>query len=185
MEMKFDVVYEVGQREGWRGKEGLQIKSNIADDKLVECDISKSLVEHLKKESAILKPDQLLLGFAEAQKRGLEENLEAIDDMSLRVKNSADKIQEQLMKSYEDAEIKYEELEKKFSETRSRFEEKINSTRESIEEDMSKIEEISKKLSDINNFELTRLSDALQKIINLVEHDAEIVKLVLEKKKNS
>jgi DNA anti-recombination protein RmuC len=183
MEMKFDVVYEIKEREGWRKGEGILIKSNIANDETVECDISKSLVDHLKKESSMLKPDQMLLGFAESQRRGLEENLETIDDMSLRAKNSADKIQETLMKSYEDSEKKYEELEAKFSDTRKRFEEKINATRTSIENDMKKIEEISKKLSEINNYELSHLASALQKVIDLAEQDNELVRLVLSKKR--
>jgi FAD/FMN-containing dehydrogenase len=183
MEMKFDVVYEVTERESWKKSEdNLAIKSNIAGDEMIECDIAKSLVTYLKKESAMLQPDKLLLGFAEAQKRGLEENLENIDDMALRAKNSAGKIKEALYQSYDEAEKQYEELENKFSETRKRFEDKINATRTAIEADMKSIEAMSKKLSEINNFELSRLADALQKILALVEQDKELVKLVLSKK---
>ena len=183
MDMKFDVIYEVKERESWRGKEGIKIQSNIAGDELVECDISKSLVEYIKKESAILKPDQIILGFAEAQRRGIEDNLKSLDDVSLRVKNLSEESHKRLMDSYNDLEEKYYELEKKFNETKNRFQNNIQDTSAAINEQIKSIDQVSEKLSKVDNYGLERLVNTLNKVIELVNSDKEIVRLVLDMKK--
>ena len=180
--MKLNVIYEIKENDSWRGKEGIKIVSNIAKDETVSCEIASSLVEHLKKESAMLEPDKLLLSFAEAQKRGIQENLEALEDMELTAKNRSDKIQEKLLKSYEDAETKYTELEEKFTKTSDKFCHKLHSTRESLDKEMKYLGDISKKLSEVDSYGLERLSETLKQVISLVEKDPDIVKLVLDKK---
>lgn len=74
MEIKANVVYQIKKGDSWRGKDNIDIKSNL-DEEMVDCRISKSLVDYLIKESAILEPDKLLLNFAECQRRELELNL--------------------------------------------------------------------------------------------------------------
>lgn len=183
MEMKLNVVYEIKDPDSYRNKKGLNIKSNIADDELVDCQIAKSLVDHLKKESAILEPDKLILGFAEAQKRGIQENLESLDDLELNAQNKSKTIHEKMIKLFDDSETKFEELDKKFSETQRRFDGKIESTRKSLEKNMEYLNSVSEKLSNVDSYSLERLSDTLKKIIELVEKDSKIVSLVLNHKK--
>ena len=184
MEMKLDIVYKIGKSESWRSKKGVKIESNISKDELIECEIAQSLVDYLKKESAILEPDKLLLGFAEAQKRDIQANLEAFNDMELTAKNTADAVQQKLLKSYNDSEEKYLALEKKFTETRKKFIEKINSTSEKFKDELEYLEKISEKLSKIDNYGLERLSTTLSKIIELVEKDKDIVKIVFNSRLN-
>ena len=184
MDMKVNVVYEVKENDSWRGEEGLKIVSNIAKDETVNCSIAKSLVEHIKKESVMLEPDKLLLGFAEAQKRGIQDNLEALEDFELTAKNRADKVQEKLLRSYEDAENKYNELKKKFCEIQDKFCNNIISSREKVDEQVKYLTTIHEKLDSIDNFNLEKLSKTLELVISLVEKDADIVKLVLEKNYN-
>ena len=78
----FNLVYTIEEASSWRGKESIKIKSNLADDKLIECEIAQSLVEYLRKESAVLEPDKFLLSVAEAQKRNLQTLLEDMDNIS-------------------------------------------------------------------------------------------------------
>lgn len=185
MDMKLNVVYEIKKPDSWKSKEGLMIKSNIADDKLIDCEISKSLIDYLKKESAVLEPDKLLLGFAEAQKRGIQDNIDALDDLELNAQNRAKAVQEKLLKTFEDSEQKFEELDKKFSETSKRFTENISKTKNSLESEMEYLNNVSEKLSNVDSFSLETLSDTIKKIIELVEKDSEIVRLILNNKDKS
>jgi len=183
MEMKLDVVYEIKEPDSYRSKEGVAIKSNIADDSLVDCQIAKSLCEYLKKESVMLEPDKLLLGFAEAQKRGIQENLESLDELELNAQNKSKYIHEAMIKMFDDSEVKFEELDGKFSETQKRFTGKIESTKKSLEKNMEYLNSVSEKLTKIDSYGLEKLSDTLVKIIQLVENDKDIVKLVFENKR--
>lgn len=177
----FELVYTIEKDTSWRHNKIL-IKSNLADDELVDCRLAQSLVNHLKKESAILKVDQFLLNIAEAQKRGIQTSLEDLDDMALQAKIHADKVHEILSSIAEESEEKYFELEKKFSETEKRFNERMKTTAENIKEDLAKMSEVEKKLTSINNYSLSNLIEALNKIVSLAEKDPELVKLVLNHK---
>lgn len=185
MERKIDVVYEIEKSSSWRSEEGVDIKSNITSDELIYCRLSKSLIDVLKKESAMLDPDKLLLGFAEAQKRGIECKIEALNDLELRTKNIADTVQEKLVKAYEDSEKKYDELEEKFSEISDKFSKKVETTKDSLEKQMKYLTSVSEKLNAIDNYGLEKLTGTLKQLISLVEQDPEIVKLVLNNKKLS
>lgn len=180
--MKFDVVYGIQERESWKGKEGIQIKSNMSDDKLIECELSKSLIVYLKKESAILEPDKLLLNFAALQRKGIEENLDAMDNLALRAKTRADSAQEKILKAYQDSEDKYLELEKKFDETTQRFTDKMFETRKKLDKNVEYLEKVSKRLLEIDSYNLERLSTTLESIISMFEKDAALVELVLKHK---
>lgn len=180
-----EMNFTISERESWRSKEGLQIKSNLADDKMVECDLSKILVDELKEKSAIFDPDKFLLTVAETQKREITSNLEAMDEMALQSKVHADKAQELMLIAYNDSEEKYLELEKKFSETEKRFREKMSATTSTIETEMEKLTSVEKKLSSINEFSLERLSNTIEKLIKLAELDPDLVKLVFDHKKTS
>ena len=182
MDMKLNVVYEITKGDSWRSAEGFAIKSNIADDNLIDCQIAKSLVEHLKEESVMLEPDKLLLSLAEAQKRGIEENINDLDDLELNAKNRADSIHEKLLKTFQDSEKKFEELELKFSETSNRFVDKISKTKDSLDSEVEYLSSVSAKLNKVDGFSLERLSETLKALISLVEKDPELVKLVLENK---
>ena len=182
MEMKMNIVYEVKEGDKWRDKESIDIKSNIADDKLIDCKIAKSLVEHLNKESALLEPDKLLLKIAEAQKREIELNLEALDDMALTTKTRAEKVHQNILEASLDSEQKYEELQNKFNETTQKFRQEIADTTDSLKDDMAKLETVSKRILEIDSYGLERLEETLRKLVALVEQDPEIVKLVLNYK---
>lgn len=179
----FQLSYTICERDSWRGKDSLQIKSNLADDKLIECDIAKSLVDHLKSESAILDPDKLVLAIAEAQKREVQTALESMDDMAIQAKVHADKAYEILSTISEEAEKQFEAIEKKFSDTEKRFKDKMIATSESIKTHLEKLSSVEEKLTKIDEWKLTKLTEAVQKIINLAEADPELVKLVLNYKK--
>ena len=179
----FELVYTIESASSWRGKEAIKIKSNLADDKLVECELSQSLVEHLKTEAAILDPDKLLLTIAEAQKREIQTSIESMDDMAVLAKAHADKAYEILSNISEEAETKYAEIEKKFSATEKRFKDKMLSTSESIKTHMEKLSAIEEKLIKIDNWKLEKLTSSLKQITELVEADPELVKLVLDYKK--
>jgi len=184
VEMKMKVVYEIKEGESWRGSEGLDIKSNIADDKMVDCRLAKTLVEYLKKEAVALEPDKMLLRIAEAQKREIELNLEALDDMALQSKSRAAKVQEKILERGIESEQKYEEFSKKFKDISQKFRSEVDSTSESLKKDMEKVENLSKKLSEIDNYGLENLSKTLEKIIALASEDSELLKIVLDYKKN-
>jgi hypothetical protein len=179
----FELVYTIEAASSWRGKESIKIKSNIADDKLVDCELSQSLVDYLKKEAVILDPDKLLLTIAEAQKREIQTNLENMDDMAIQAKVHAEKAHKILTTISEEAEKKYEEIEKKFSDTEKRFKDKMVSTSESIKTHLEKLSSIEEKLTKIDNWKLEKLTESIQQIIKLVKTDPELVKLVLDYKK--
>jgi len=179
----FTLAYKIEPGDSWRSKESIKIKSNLADDKMIECQLSESLIEYLKKESALFEPDKLLLTIAEAQKREIKSALEAMDDMSIQAKVHADKAHEILSTIVEDAEKKYDLIEKKFSDTEKRFKDKMTSTSESIKTHLEKLTTVEEKLTKIDNWKLEKLIEVLQQITKLVEADPELVKLVLDYKK--
>lgn len=180
--MKVSVVYEIKENDSWRGSEGIKIVSNIATDETVGCEIAKSLVDYLKKESAMLEPDKLLLNLAEAQKRGIQDNLEALDDFEITAKTRSDKVHAKLLKSYEDIEGKYEELQTKFLETSDKFCNTITKSKEKIDKELEYLGDVQQKLMNIDSYSLERLSTTLEKILALCETDSEIMKLVLNHK---
>jgi len=179
----FELVYTIESASSWRGKEAIKIKSNLADDKLVECELSQSLVDHLKTEAAVLDPDKLLLTIAEVQKREIQNVLESMDDMAIQAKVHAAKAHEILSTIAEDAETKYEEIEKKFSATEKRFKDKMISTSESIKTHIEKLTVVEEKLTKIDNWSLEKLTETLKQLIKIIEVDPELVKLVLDYKK--
>lgn len=179
----FELIYKIEDGDSWRAKESINIKSNLSEDELIECKIAKSLINKLKTDSALLDPTKLLLSIAETQRRGIQTNLEEMDDLALQAKVRADKAHEILSTIAEEAEVKYEEIEKKFSATEKRFNEKMTSTAKKIKNDLDKLTEVEEKLKSINNYDLEKLIIALNQLISLVEVDPELVKLVLEYKK--
>jgi uncharacterized protein YukE len=181
----FEVSYTIGERESWRSKDGLQIKSNIADDKLVECDISQSLVDHLKEQSALFDPDKFLLTIAEAQKREIASNIEAMEDMALQMKVHSDKTHQIVMDAADEAESKYLEIEKKFSDTQDRFTEKMQTTAIAINSSMKELTSVEEKLSTINQFSLERLTKTINSLLELVKLDPDLVKMVLDHKNSA
>lgn len=170
-------------KSSYRYKDGIVIKSNLADDELVECRLAKSLVDTLKLEAAVLEPDRLVLAIAEAQKREIKTSIEALDDMTLEAKIHSDKAYEHLSTIALEAETKYEEIEKKFASTEKRFNEKMSSTAANIKKDLEKLTAIEEKLTKINNWSLEKLAESINQLIKLAETDPELVKLVLEYKK--
>ena len=178
----FKLAYKIEEGPSWKGPDAITIKSNLADDELVDCQLAKSLVETLKKESAVLEPDKLILAIAEAQKRQIVTSLEQMDDMAIHAKVHADKAHQILLDSATEAEEKYDELEKTFSATEKRFNTKLTNTAESIKADAEKLSIVEERLSKINNYSLDKLIETLSKLIQLAESDAELVKLVLDHK---
>jgi len=179
----FDLVYTIEKASSWRSKEAIKIKSNLADEKLVECEIAQSLVKYLKTESAVLEPDKLLLTIAETQKREVQTSIESLNDMSIQAKVNADKAHEILSSIAVDAEEKYDEIEKKFSITEKRFNGKMKATSEKIKQDLTILTEVEETLKTIDNWQLTKLTEALQQVVKLVESEPELLKLVLNYKK--
>ena len=183
MEQTFKVTYTINKSESWRSKEGIEIKSNIADDELIDCRLAKSLVDYLKTKSAVLEPDKLLLTIAETQRRGLQTILEEMEDTALQAKTNADKAHEIIIKSTEESEKRFLEIEKKFSNVQKLFNDKIKATSKTIDADVEKIIVLKDKLDTINNFDLSVLADTLRKIVTLTAEDPELVRLVLDHKK--
>ena len=101
----FELVYTIEAASSWRNKEAIKIKSNLADDKLVDCELSQCLVDYLKTEAAVLDPDKLLLTIAEAQKREIQTSIENMDDMAIQAKVHADKAYEILSNISDEAEV--------------------------------------------------------------------------------
>lgn len=179
----FDLVYTIEEASSWRAKEAIKIKSNLSDDKLIDCEIAQSLVEYLKKESATLDPDKLLLSVAEAQKRGIQTIIEGLDDISLQTEVNVDKAHETLLAISDETDNKYAEIEKKFSDIQKRFTDKMNNTTKSIKADLEKLSVVEEKLNKIDEWKLEKLISTIQQIIKLTEADPELVKLVLDYKK--
>lgn len=179
----FKLAYKITETNSWRDSSGIDIKSNMADDELIDCRLAKSLVETLKTESATLEPDQFILAIAEAQKREIETSLKDMDDMAIQAKVHADKAHEILSTITNESEEKYLEIEKKFSVTEARFNEKLKTTAASIKKSMEKLATVEEKLNKINNFSLERITEVLKQLNQLVSTDPELVKLVLEHKK--
>jgi len=178
----FKLAYKITETSSWRDSNGIDIKSNLADDELIECQLAKSLVETLKTESAVLEPDKLILAIAEAQKREIETSLANMDEMAIQAKVHADKAHEVLAAVALDAEEKYTALEKKFTETEAKFNTKMTTTATAIKKSMEELSTVEEKLNQINNFSLEKLTDVLKQLIQLVNTDPELVKLVLNHK---
>lgn len=175
----FTLTYRIEPGDSWRDKNSIKIKSNLADDKMIICELSESLVEYIKKEAVVLDPDKLILTIAEAQKREIENQLANMDDMAIQAKVHADKAYEILLTISEKAEAKYGEIEKKFSDTEKRFKDKMIATSESIKTHLEKLNAVEEKLTKLDDWKLTKLSEVLQQIIKLADADPELVKLVL------
>ena len=178
----FNLIYTIEEAASWRSKEAIKIKSNLADDKLIECEIAKSLVDYLKKESATLEPDKFLLTIAETQKRGIETILEELTNIELQAKANADKVHEILLNIEEETENKYSEIETKFSATSKRFNDKMKATAENIKNDLTKLSDVEAKLTAIDSWKLEKLTESLKQLVKLVESDKDLVKLVLDHK---
>lgn len=176
----FELVYTIEEANNWRSKESIKIKSNLSDDKLIDCEIAQSLVEHLRTESAILDPDKFLLNVAEAQKRGIQTIIEELDDISLQAKVNADKAHDILLTIADETDNKYAEIEKRFSDIQKRFTDKMKVTAESIKKDLEKLSAVEEKLTKIDNWKLETLNENLTNLIKLVEKDKDLVKLVLD-----
>ena len=179
----FKLAYKITEPSSWRSKDGIDIKSNLADDELIDCQLAKSLIETLKTESAMLEPDKLILAIAEAQKREIETYLSEMDDMAIQAKVHADKAHEILSTIANESEEKYLEIERKFSEIEARFNTKLTTTATKIKKSMEELSTVEEKLNQINNFSLEKLTDVLKQLIQLVNTDPELVKLVLAHKK--
>jgi ElaB/YqjD/DUF883 family membrane-anchored ribosome-binding protein len=180
----FDLVYKIEEASSWRDKEAIKIKSNLADDVMVECELSKSLVDYLKTEAVVLDPDKFLLTIAEAQKREIQTNIESLDDMAIQAKIHADRAHEILSTIAEEARQRYDEIEKNFSDTEKRFNDKMKSTTEKIKQDLAILTSVEEKLVAIDSWQLVKLAEAVEQIIMLTETDPELVKLVLKYKKS-
>lgn len=181
MELKTNVVYQIKNGESWRSKESIDIKSNL-DEEMVECRISKSLVDYLRTESAMLEPDKLLLHFAEVQKREIKLNLESLDDMTLRSETLGKEINKRILKTYSDNEKLYEDLQEKFEEVTNKFRTQISLSDESLDGNMKILSEVSEKLEKINSYSMERIGETLKQLIDLVEKDPELVKIVFKQK---
>jgi len=176
------VVYIIEEASSWRSKESINIKSNIAEDELIECKLATSLIEELKEKATILNADKLLLGFAEAQKRGIQENLESLNDFELEAKNHADSIHEKLLKSEENFETKYYELQEKFSAITKKFETEIIQTTEKLITQVELIKSFEESLNKINTYSMDRITETIQTVLTLVEKEPELVKTIFKSK---
>jgi hypothetical protein len=182
-EFKTDIVYKIAEPESWRNKNGISIKSNLADDDQIECYLSKSLVDYLKKNSAMLKPDELLMQFAEAQKRGIQDNIEQLDDLALSAKNSADRVHDAMLKSSDEHYAKYLELDAKFTDAKNILTNSVKEGKYLVDEQLKQLEKVSDKLKAIDGYELTKLTETLETLIKLSSVDKDLTKLVLNYKK--
>lgn len=178
-----ELSYKIEEKENWKKQKTVKIKSNLADDQLVECEIAESLINSLLEKSVALESDKFILMIAEAQKREIQLNIEQMDEMAVQAKIHSDKVQDILLNISEDAEVKFAELEEKFSDTEKRFKLKIESVTETIQKDLSKLSLIEEKLNKIDNWSLEKLTDTLNKLITLANSDPELMKLVLNYKK--
>jgi len=182
METTFKLVYTIEERDSWRNKQGLKIKSNLVDDELIDCDIAESLITQLKEGSAMLEADKLLLGIAEAQKRAIETSYQELTDMALQAKVNADTAHKTLIAITLEAENKYEEMEKVFSATEQRFKKHIIETTKEIKQSIKQLADLKSSIIDINTYSLDKLTETLKQLIKLTETDPELVKLVLNHK---
>jgi len=176
----FQLSYTIEATSSWKSKEAIRIKSNLSDDKLIECEIAQSLVETLKTESAILEPDKLILAIAEAQKREIATSLENMDNMAIQAKVHADKAYQVLSDIAIASEEKFSEIEKKFTDTEKLFNKKMTDTAEKIKKDLEKLSAVEEKLIKIDNWKLEALTENLNVLIKLIEKDKDLVKLVLD-----
>lgn len=177
--MEIKVVYKIKESTSWRSEEGIDIESNIANDKLIDCQIAESLVNKIKKDATLLDSDKLLLSFAEAQTRGIKDNLSALTDLELSAKNHADSVQASLLKSMDNHEEQYEELYKKFSSITEKFNKGINKSAEKINESIASIKTVEEQVSKLNSYKLDSLMSTLENLSSLVDRDSDLVKLVL------
>jgi hypothetical protein len=176
-EFKTNIVYTIKEIKDWRG-ERIAIKSNLSDDKEIECILSESLVKYLIKESAVLKPDQLLLGFAEMQKRGLESTIEGLNDLELAIKSNTDSVFLRMEKSINDYDVKYETMMSNFQTVGDKLANKLSKDDSKISKMVEKIEGYNNKLTLINSFGLERLAESLKSLIQLAEKDKDLLTLV-------
>jgi len=178
-EFKTDIIYKIEETNDYMGK-GMQIKSNLTDDDLQSCKISKSLVDYLLKNSATLEPDKLLITFAEAQKRQLELELENLDDLTLSAKAKADDFfnkRSELENSYEE---KFAEFEKSCSSASEKVHSRLERDSNAINSQIEKMEGLSKKIRNIDDYKLEQISKSISLLLDLINKDEKLVKLVLE-----
>lgn len=183
MEIKTNVVYQIKKGDSWRGKDNIDIKSNL-DEEMVDCRISKSLVDYLIKESAILEPDKLLLNFAECQRREIELNLKSLDEVTLRFKTYGEEANKRILEAYEENEKQRDDIEKKFNTTVKRLKASISESEESIKQNTKSLSDISDMLLKIDSYGLNNIMETLKTLNSIIEKDGELVKLVLEHKKS-
>jgi hypothetical protein len=179
---QFELVYTIEKSGSWRSEKGLDIKSNLSDDELVDCRIASSLVKDMKEGAVLLEPDKLLLGFAEAQKRGIQDNLAALNEFELTAKNNADSVHQKLLTLENESETKYNELLEKFSAITNSFDEKINKVSEKLIKQLDVIKAFDEKFKTINAWSFDTVSESISKVLTLIEKDPELVKIVFKNK---
>jgi len=176
------ITYKIEKSSSWRSEKGFDIKSNLADDKLIECQLAKSLVDELKEKSVMLEPDKLLLSFAEAQKRGIQDNLEALNDFDLAAKNYASSIHEKLLKTEEDFEVKYTELQEKFVTITNKFESEILKTTKKLTAQVELINNFETTLNKVDTHSMDSIATTMEKVLTLLKKDPELVNIIFKHK---
>ena len=178
------ITYKITETDSWRSKEGINIKSNLAEDKLIDCQLAESLVTELKEKAHLLDADKLLLSFAEAQKRGIQDNLEALNDLELAAKNHSDSIHQKLMETEEDLEQKYDELAEKFQTVTAKFDKNLTATTEKLTQQIENVKTIEKSLASINTYSFEAVIKTFNDLLKIINKDPELVKLVFKHKFN-
>jgi len=184
-----NVVYKIKfeKKNSWDKDKKLQILSNLSDDKVVDCQISKRLSEKLIKDSAILKPEQLICEIAESQKRGFKSELEMMDDLELEIKTKADKIQATLGNLLKDYETKSYDIIQQLYIKAGEVGEKLDKKVKSFSNVFDKLGDIDEKMKKIDNYDLERFTENMTKLSNILKSDKDLVEFVIknyEKKEN-
>lgn len=108
-DLKFDLVYTIKPKSGNYSWEANELVSNISGEEKVKWEISKSLSDRLIELSASLKPEQMLLEYAEMQRRSLQTEIECLNDLELEIRQKTNQISSILDKALAEQETVWEE----------------------------------------------------------------------------
>ena len=176
--MSFEITYIIKEISDYMGKKNV-IESNIKEE-MVKWEISKSLSDKLLDKACVYAPQQLLVEYAEMQKRGLEIEIEHLDDLELTIKTKTDKIKESLESALTKQEEVFEEKKKEIYESVNKFREIVRENADQIQEIVEPVNQAKKTIDSLDSHALRSFFETVSDIIKISNNNPKLLSFIVE-----
>ncbi len=168
MEKKtIEVAYTIKPKENQERWGYNQIESNIAGEELVDWRISKSLSDELISKSASLKGEQLLVQYAEMQRRQLEETVAGLDDLELTIKTKTENVRQTLSQLLGEQKNIWVEQLISMQDSLTDNEVQIKKSIEKVKPMTDTVNKLKTELDFVNAYQVQKFVDVVEKIMSV------------------